>query len=143
MAGAGGGTGVVRMAYNYSKTAVKKDGVTIKPKGYYINVKIIDRFPVDSPTTYRLLPREPVWTIDAEAVILRNVEVAEVVGVAQRRTRSSLQKSKAEYTRTFNLSEQELGRCTEAAEETLDANGGHKHQDKAPAEQLLARNRNG
>lgn len=128
--------------FNYDKKTVKLDNVTLKPGGFYTKVKIIERFPVDSPTTYRLLADERVWRIDAEAVILRNVQLGEVLGVAQRRTRSGLQ-VQSQFTRSFELSEQELQRCTDAAEEKLDANGTNKHEAQARVESSLARNRIG
>jgi hypothetical protein len=134
---------VVPAWYNYSKTAVKKDGVTIKPKGYYINVKIIDRFPVDSPTTYRLLPIKGTRLDDRR----RSGDLAQRRGRGGHgcgATPYALEPAEEQGRVHTNL--QPLRARTRAVHRgcrTLDANGGHKHQDKAPAEQLLARNRNG
>ena len=137
---------VERALYNYCRQYApkkyKKDRVDIIPGEWYMKVKIIDRFPVDSPTMFRLKAAEPEWMINAEALLLRNVKVTEVAlrSTPRRLTRGEGLGAPAR-THLFELNEAELERCTDAAEEKLDAEGGHKHDNLPQPEPLLARNR--
>ena len=45
------------------------------PGNGYITVKLLERFPPDSSTCFKLDGEESEWKIDAEAVIARNVRV--------------------------------------------------------------------
>ena len=128
-------------ADHYGKTK-KVRGVNLVEGHWYISVKVIDRFPADSPSQFRLKPDEETWKINAEAVVLRTVQLEQVEGVAKKVTRSHLKK-RAQHVRQFELPETELLRCTEAAEEKLDANGKQEHLATRRREPVLARNRIG
>jgi hypothetical protein len=126
--------------YNHAtKTSVDK-GVKIVKGNYYMLVKIMNRVAVDSASTFILEATEETRRINAEGLILRNVKAIPVVNQSRPRTRSG--KELAE-DRGFELGEDELGRCTDAAEERLDAEGGSKHFEVDKAEPMLARNRPG
>jgi hypothetical protein len=126
----------------FGSPSYTEKGVKIVQGNYYIKVKIIDRFPADSSSQFRLPPDQETWNINAEGVVLRNVELARVVGVQQRvRTRSH--KKLAQHEVHFELPAEELRRCTDAAEEKLDADGAAKHFDRPGREPNLARNRIG
>ena len=58
--------------------------------------------------------------------MLSQVRLEEVVSVNRRKTRSATQ-SNSNHVRTFELSEEELQRCTEAAAEKLDPAGKEDH----------------
>jgi hypothetical protein len=131
-----------RAAADHYGRAQKVRGVNLVQGHWYISVKVIDRFPADSPSQFRLKPDEETWKINAEAVVLRNVQLGQVEGVAKKVTRSILKK-RAQHVRQFELQEAELLRCTEAAEEKLDANGKQEHFAAAQSEPVIARNRIG
>ena len=124
--------------YHYGNTKVV-DKVRLVKKNYYTTVKIIDRYPATSSTAFKLEPSQKAWKVNAEGVMLRNVQLKEVASVSGRTTTRSagLSTAKATRVRSFELSEEELQRCTEAAEEKLDPTGGEKHDTPDQPERLL------
>lgn len=107
---------------------------------YYIKVKMLARFPVDSPGEFRLLSDEEDWIVPAEGVMLRNVVLEEQTGVRARRKKSNKKASKRQVgPRMFELSPEQLQRCTEAAEEKLDAEGTSKHKEPDQVEPMPQR----
>jgi hypothetical protein len=114
--------------------------VRIVKGNYYMLVKITKRVAVDSASTFILEATQETRRINAEGLILRNVKAIPVVSQSRQRTRSS---KELVEDRGFELGEDELERCTDAAEERLDAVGGEKHLELDKAEPMMARNRPG
>jgi hypothetical protein len=84
---------------------------------------------------------EETRRINAEGLILRNVKAVPVVSQSRPRTRSG---KELVEDRGFELgAADELERCTDAAEERLDAEGGAKHFEVDKAEPMMVRNRPG
>ena len=128
--------------YYHGATNKMVDGVLFEKGCWYINVKIIDRFPATSPTTFKLEPSQKAWKVNAEGVMLSNVRLEEVVSVNSRKTRSA-KDAKSSGVRLFELSEVELQRCTEASEEKLDPAGSQGHDKPDTPDRVhrqLARN---
>ena len=137
---------VTPASYEYGNARGKKtrvvDGVSLVQGNWYIEVKIIDRYPATSSTVFKLEPSQKVWKVNAEGVMLRNVRLEELVSVNRRKTRSAAQ-PKSKHVRTFELSEEELQRCTEAADEKLDPAGSQGHDKPDTPDRVhrqLARN---
>jgi len=117
--------GVQPAKFHYGESK-KVDGVLLEKGNFYITVKIIDRYPTTSTTVFKLEPSQKAWKVNAEGVMLSQVRLEEVVSVNRRKTRSATQ-SNSNHVRTFELSEEELQRCTEAAAEKLDPAGKEDH----------------
>jgi len=119
---------VVEPAVPHSYRNETVNGVRLVKGCYYATVKIIDRYPATSSTAFRLAPSQEPWKVNAEGVVLRNVQLQEVASAGVRKTRSA-EGPKSHRARLFELSEDELQRCTEAAEEKLDPRGGDGHDN--------------
>jgi hypothetical protein len=117
---------VVKKADVHYGTDRQEDGVQLQKGNWYIVVKIIDRYPATCSTAFKQEPSVKAWKVNAEGVMLRNVRLEEVTSVNGRITRSSAQPN-SNCVRTFELSEEELQRCTEAADEKLDPAGKEGH----------------
>jgi hypothetical protein len=102
------------------------DGQTVRrcrkvKDGHYMTVRIIDRCPVDRPTTFRIHENEQDWEVDAEAVVAREVQLLAGHRGARRSTRSasSSTKSNQQLSGEVVLGREELLRCQSAAEESF------------------------
>jgi hypothetical protein len=84
-----------------------------------MTVRIIDRCPVDRPTTFRIHEDEHDWEVDAEAVIARSVQLRP--GHQGVRTRGSSAQPAGALRGLVVLGQEELQRCQSAAEESFQA----------------------
>jgi hypothetical protein len=72
-------------AFRHTGRQEIKDGVQLKCNGWYVTVTMFDRFPESSSKTFQSCQYQ--WTVDAEALVGRNVVVKEIG--SRHRTRSA------------------------------------------------------
>jgi hypothetical protein len=70
-------------AFKHKGQSEEIDGVKLIRGGYYITVRIYERFPPSSHSSFKLA--QSTWTVDAEGVMDINVRVSQ----ARRSTRSA------------------------------------------------------
>ena len=63
-------------AYKHTGEREEKDGRTLIPNTWYIDVCYYERFPLNSPSTFKFA--EKMYTENAEGVIARNIAVQRV-----------------------------------------------------------------
>jgi hypothetical protein len=103
---------VVCVAYN-TDTPIRIEGLA--KKGWFIDVKYIDRFPLDSPTTFHLERNGETVVVNAEGVCARNVQLT-----SNGRTRGTLSSlDSLERGSTMKIDQDELVRLETAAENSF------------------------
>ena len=119
-------------SWTYAGRTKSERGVRFVAGNKYITVRVLSRFPVDSPHTFKLFPvsEEAEWSIDAEAVIARQVKVDKAGAAAMRRSarvrrargrgRQSNQRARNENAPpepgVYSISIPEIARLEQAAE---------------------------
>ena len=103
------------VAYQYCGSKTTKDGVVLKPGGWYISVVIYDRFPASSSSTFRSCVQS--WTVDAEGVVVRNVVVQ---GKESRRSTRSRASSSSGEAQMVRMEEDEVKRIEDLCLVKLD-----------------------
>jgi hypothetical protein len=93
-------------AFQHIGQRVMKDGVQLKPSGWYLTVTMFDRFPASSSTRFQSCQTE--WTIDAEGLVVREVVVQRLEEA--RRTRSRSASSASSTAESVCISDAELER---------------------------------
>jgi hypothetical protein len=105
-------------AFTYRGASKTVDGVRFRDGGQYITVRLLERFPPDCPTTFKLEADE--WTIDAEAVIARNV-ILQGQGMRLRTRGKSVTETSNQVGALFVLGQDEQRRLELASEESFQA----------------------
>lgn len=95
-------------SWQYHGPTMTEKGVKFRQAGWYITVKLLDRFPPSNPSTFKLVTE--FWTVDAEGIIARQVQLE---SGAHRRTRSGASPT------VYTLSKTEAERLEAAAEESF------------------------
>jgi hypothetical protein len=93
--------------------------VKLKKKGWYIDVRFLERLPITSETILREYTDSP-WLIDAEGIVARQVQLSSATHGAVCSAELVRRHRKA-ATPLFRTTSQEVSRLTKAAEVQLSS----------------------